>query len=142
VIWPPTFEERLPAWHDLRQVAQSLAIETALASINDWWWRAPMVNQSLRWRDIDTWPDPWQLLNFSGFCDLARALGMLYTVMMIERDDVQTLELVQTPSINLVHVNHGKYIMNLSPGQIVNTGSPALPVVRSVASTMFERQIG
>jgi hypothetical protein len=123
VIWPNTFEERLPAWHALRHDAQHQDLDTALANINDWWWRAPMVNHTLIRQDPDSWPGPWDLLAQNSFCDLARALGMLYTVMMLQRGD-------------------GKYIMNWSPGTIVNNQSLQTNVLWSISSEALQRLIG
>lgn len=142
MIWPQTFEERLPAWHHLRQQVAGQDTESALLAINDWWWQAPMVNHTIYWNDLDCWPDPWQLLAQSGFCDLARALGMLYTVMMSAFPTIQSLELVRTKTHNLVSINREKYILNWSPGTIVNTHSPEFTVVRSIDSNRFTRLIG
>jgi len=142
VIWPNTFEERLPAWHALRHDAQHQDLDTALANINDWWWRAPMVNHTLIRQDPDSWPGPWDLLAQNSFCDLARALGMLYTVMMLQRGDVGHLELVETKETNLVLVQQGKYIMNWSPGTIVNNQSLQTNVLWSISSEALQRLIG
>lgn len=142
MIWSSVFEERLSAWYHLRQQVHDQPLETALLQINDWWWRAPIVTKSMTWRDVQTWPDPWDLIGQSGYCDLARALGMLYTVMMLARQDVDSLELVETEDNNLVLINHGKYIMNWSPGTIVNNLSPRITTKRSINSRAFERHIG
>jgi hypothetical protein len=141
VIWSPTFEERLRDWRDLREHATSADLETALLMINNWWWRAPIVNGTVWWRDFPDWPDPWDLIGQTSFCDLARALGMLYTVMMLPRSDIGTIELVETAEHNLVQIDQGKYILNWSPGTVVNIQSPEHAPLRSVSSTVFERLI-
>jgi len=100
-----------------------------------------MVNSTMSWLDLDVWPDPWSLVTQNGHCDLARALGMLYTVFMCERDDVEDLQLIETEHANLVQINHGKYILNWSPGSIVNILSPELVIKQTVSSEALKRYI-
>ena len=119
-MWPRTFDQRLEAWVDLRRQTQALPVAACLEQINTWWFRAPWCPYRLHWDDTDTWPDPWQLLQDTVFCPLARALGMLYTVTMLERPEFATVELVEIQNHNLVLIQHKKYILNWDPGQIVN----------------------
>jgi len=142
VIWSPLFEERLQEWRDLRDQAAEASLDVALASINDWWWRSPMVNQTLTWQEFPNWPDAWSLLAQQSFCDLARALGMSYTVLMLHRDDIQDLYLLQTPNNNLVQINKEKYILNWSPGVVLNNLSPETVIKRSLSSKELEKFIG
>lgn len=142
MIWPVTFEERLASWYHLRELTKSQPLDAALMAVNDWWWRAPMVTRSLLWQDPPAWPGPWDLVSQNGFCDLARALGILYTVMMVARDDIESIELIATTDHNLVRVDGGKYILNWSPGTVVNNLSPGITIHRSISSREFERLIG
>lgn len=130
-MWDPDYAVRLKQWHDLRQRTHCLDLEVAMLAINNWWWQAPMVNQSLHWEDFPAWPDPWRLLHLSGFCDLARALGMLYTVILSDLESVPA-QLIQIPGNNLVSVDSAKYILNWSPGQIVNNLSPDTIILQTV----------
>jgi len=141
-MWPSTFEERLVEWNHLRSRAKSEILSDRLLMINDWWWRAPMVRSTLSWQQRDQWPDAWDLLNASGWCDLARALGMLYTVMIIDQDDVHDVHLVESCQGNLVLVNQGLYILNWSPRQLLNIQSSQLEIKRSVSSKEFQKNIG
>ena len=61
--------------------------------INDWWFKAPIINHLIYWEDSKSWPTPWHLLNNNGYCELARALGIVYTVMLVENyTDLNELE--------------------------------------------------
>lgn len=142
MIWPSTFEERLAAWYALRHEAQHQDLAPALNMINDWWWRAPIVNQTMPPREVESWPGPWDLVAQNSYCELARALGMLYTVMMLERSDLEYLELVETKETNLVLVDRGKYILNWSPGTILNNQSLQTGVLWSTSSEALKRLIG
>lgn len=122
-MWPITFEERLQEWVDLRQNCHDLALESCLLTINDWWARAPVVNHYLHWDDHRSWPGPWDLLADNMFCEVAKSLGIVYTIMMIERSDIEQIEIMDMEDSNLVQVNRGKYILNWCPGQLLNTCS-------------------
>jgi len=128
-MWSHTFPERLQAWADLRAQAASLPLETALESINAWWFQTPWRPYHLHWDDQATWPDPWQLLDDNIYCGLARGLGIMYTIAMIDREDIQHAELVEADGDNLVLINQSKYILNWDASSIVNT-SPQITLSR------------
>ena len=121
-MWPTTFADRLDSWNQLRQHCQTLPIESALLEINRWWFNVPWRPYYLHWDDQPDWPDPWQLLSDNVYCDLARALGILYTITLLDRADMADAELVLTETgDNLVQVAKEKYILNWTGNEIVNT---------------------
>ena len=122
MIWPATFAARLESWNLLRDRTQNLSAHSALEKINSWWFNIPWRPYYLHWDDQATWPDPWQLLSDDVYCDLARGLGILYTISMLDRADMADAELVLTEEgDNLVLVAKEKYILNWSPASVVNT---------------------
>ena len=121
-MWPVNFAQRLESWNNLREQCQTLPIESALESINSWWFAVPWRPYYLHWDDQPNWPDPWQLLSDNHYCDLARALGILYTITLLDRADLGDATLVLTDSgDNLVQVGKSKYILNWDRDTIVNT---------------------
>jgi len=129
-MWPPTYQERLADWVRLRQAAAALEQPEQLMLINDWWFRAPIVNHSILWQNARSWPTPWHLLNNNGYCELARALGIVYTIMLVE--NYTDLKIIQTTQDNLVQVDHGKYILNWAPGEMLNTHSTPITTVKNM----------
>jgi hypothetical protein len=122
LIWPATFAARLESWNLLRDHCQNLSAESALEDINRWWFRAPWRPYYLHWDDQATWPDPWQLLSDDIYCELARGLGILYTITLLERPDLQPAHLILTETgHNLVQVAKEKYILNWAADTVVNT---------------------
>jgi len=120
-MWPATFDNRLYAWASLRNRCQSLDPETALTAINQWWFNAPWVPYHLHWDDQATWPNPWQLLSDNIYCELARGLGILYTINLLDRADMADAELVLADDgTNLVLVAKEKYILNWDKDLNVN----------------------
>jgi hypothetical protein len=121
-MWPATFALRLESWNDLRTRCQTLPIESTLKAINSWWFAVPWRPYYLHWDDQLNWPDPWQLLSDNHYCDLARALGILYTITLLDREDLGDATLVLTTTgDNLVLVGKSKYILNWDQDTIVNT---------------------
>jgi hypothetical protein len=121
-MWAKNFGSRLETWNLLRDQCQNLPVESALETINQWWFRTPWCPYYLHWDDQHTWPDPWQLLSDNVYCELARGLGILYTITLLERADMAPASLVLTEEgYNLVLVAKEKYILNWEPDKIVNT---------------------
>ena len=121
-MWPKDFADRLEAWSALRTQVQPMELESALQAINAWWHQTPWKPYYLHWDDQPRWPDPWQLLSDDMYCPVAKALGILYTISMLDRADMVDAELVLTESgDNLVLVQERKYILNWSPDSVVNT---------------------
>jgi hypothetical protein len=120
-MWPSTFSGRLEKWNLLRDQCQNLPVEHALQAINDWWFDAPWRPYYLHWDDSATWPDPWQLLSDDVYCEVARGLGILYTITLLDRADIGPTSLVLTDSgHNLVLVDQTKYILNWEKHTVVN----------------------
>ena len=121
-MWPKTFQLRLDAWANLRTQNQTQPVETVLTNINQWWFQTPWRAYHLHWDDQETWPDPWELLSDNLYCDVARGLGILYTISLLDHPDLTDAELVLTnEGHNLVLVNKRKYILNWDSETIVNT---------------------
>ena len=130
MIWPAAFSARLASWNLLRDQCQNLSTQSALEHINAWWFQAPWRPYYLHWDDQKTWPDPWQLLSDDIYCELARGLGILYTITLLDRADLAPAELVLTQDdVNLVLVAKEKYILNWAADTVVNT-IQAVPIKR------------
>jgi len=122
LIWPKDFADRLESWAALRSRVQSMELEPALQAINAWWHQTPWRPYYLHWDDQPRWPDPWQLLSDDVYCPVARALGILYTISLLDRADmVDTMLVLTQDGDNLVLVAKEKYILNWSPDSVVNT---------------------
>ena len=125
-MWPDRYEDRLSQWHQLRQDNQINNLETALLTINDWWQQCPWTPYYLHWDDLETWPDPWDLLADNHFCNLAKALGIVYTLHLSEHGTnlEMSIRVYQDPAsrgqYNLAWIDQGKYVLNFISDEIVN----------------------
>ncbi len=115
------FETRLVLWVNLRQRLANASCDEICSEVNTWWFKRPWCPYRLHWDDIHTWPDPWDLLEETAYCDLARGLGIVYTITMLDHPELQDCVLFEHETHNLVQVQAGKYILNYSPDSIVNT---------------------
>ena len=91
-----------------------------------------MVNHHLHWDDWRDWPDPWNLLADNIWCDVAKALGIMYTLLLVEHKDIVDIQMITDDEANLVLINDGKYILNWAPGEIVNISSTPRSIKKSV----------
>lgn len=140
-MWPRTFAERLESWAQLREQASTADAETALRAINSWWFQTPWRAYHLHWDDQEVWPDPWQLLSDDLYCPLARGLGILYTITMLDRADLQDAVLAEFDSDNLVLVAKKKYILNWDPEQMLNITLGHFNSHRSITQEQIKQQI-
>jgi hypothetical protein len=139
-MWASTFAGRLESWYGMRQKCHALSVESTLITINSWWCTTPWQPYYLHWDDQPAWPDPWQLLNDNVYCDLARSLGILYTISLLDRADLTDATLVLTQDgHNLVVVDKSKYILNWSPDTVVNT-SQAIKIRRQLSQSQIKQQ--
>lgn len=120
-MWPKTFEQRLGAWSQLRNRVSGFETAAALAEINTWWFQTSWEPYYLHWDDRLFWPDPWQLLDDNIYCGLARGLGIMYTIAMLDREDMKDATLIEVGSDNLVLVDKRKYILNWDKDSVLNT---------------------
>lgn len=140
-MWPHTFAERLESWTQLRTQASTCDVESALRQINAWWFHAPWRAYHLHWDDRATWPDPWQLLSDNLYCPLARGLGILYTITLLDRPDLQDAVLIEVDSDNLVQVAKKKYILNWDPEQMLNITLGHFKTHHSITQEQIQKQI-
>jgi hypothetical protein len=138
---PRTFAERLESWSNLRHNVQSLPVPQALEIINSWWFQTSWRAYHLHWDDQPNWPDPWQLLDDHLYCSLARGLGIMYTIAMIERDDMQDAVLAELDSDNLVLVSNKKYILNWDATEIVNINLDGTKMSRCVTLNQIKQKL-
>ena len=140
-MWPRDFSQRLESWAQLRQQCQTLDSEPALIKINQWWFRTPWTAYHLHWDDQQDWPDPWQLLSDDQYCPVARGLGIMYTIAMLDREDLQDSQMIEYQSDNLVLVSQEKYILNWDPDQVLNISLGKSKPRRQVSQEQIKQKI-
>jgi hypothetical protein len=136
-----TFAERLESWTQMRGQASVADTASSLHIINQWWFDSPWRPYHLHWDDQESWPDPWQLLSDNLYCSLARGLGIVYTITMLDRPDLQDAVLVDTGTDNLVLVDKKKYILNWDQGQVLNINPEPFKIRHSMTQQQIKQKI-
>lgn len=119
-------EDRLRSWRDFRSSLNSLTVDLAIQKTADLWARAPFVPYYLDPDEPDTWPDPWTLITENYYCDIAKCMGIVYTMSLTTHRNTLEIEYrryvhPKTNHVyNLAWFDQGKYIVNLIDGEIVN----------------------
>lgn len=138
-MWNLRPDERLREWKAFRNELGKKNLSDAAQSVTVLWSYAPYVTYYLdpdKDNSTAPWPDPWTLLYENYYCDLAKSLGMLYTLYLSEHKpkDIELVISVDSEDrqvYNLVQFSQGKYILNFSFNEVVNsTQLPKTLVVR------------
>jgi len=119
-------EDRLRSWREFRSSLDSIPLEQALAQTAQYWARAPFTPYNLDPDDPSRWPDPWTLIMENTYCDVAKCLGIVYTVLLTTHRTELDIVFRQYTNpetnhvYNLAWINQGKYILNMIDGEVVN----------------------
>lgn len=102
-----------------------MSLDEAVKATTHLWSYAPFVGYYLDPATPNEWPNPWQLLDENYYCDLAKALGMLYTISLTSHGKNIDLQLQVVHDMNnnyshLVLIDQGKYVINYWHDEVVN----------------------
>ena len=118
-------DNRILSWREWRNDLEKLSLEDAIQNVAQSWAKVPTVMHYLAPDQLEEWPNPWQLITDNIYCELSIALGMYYSLALLEHTSITDLKLqiYKTPNgwLNLSSVNHGKYVLNYSHGNVVNS---------------------
>lgn len=123
-MWTLTPSERLRFWYDFRQQLNTVTKIEAIQSTTSLWSFAPFVKHYLHHSDLTNWPDPWELIYENRYCDLAKCLGMFYTLHLSNHRPYLEIRVYQDiltkEQYNLVWIDKGKYVLNYVFNEVVN----------------------
>jgi len=123
-MWNQLPDERLRSWQDFRNRISKKSLPEALQETQHLWSFAPYVAHYLTTDNIKEWPGPWELIYENYFCDLAKALAILYTLYLTDHCPELEIKIYQDPTTketyNLVLVEKGKYVLNYVHDEVVN----------------------
>jgi hypothetical protein len=123
-VWQQSSQQRLSFWKKFREEISTNELKPALEKTTKLWSYAPYVTYYLDPANTQEWPNPWQLLDENYYCDIAKTLGMFYTIALSQHGVNQlNLEILfdtkRKENINIVIVNN-EYVLNYDFGEIVN----------------------
>jgi hypothetical protein len=143
-IFQTTYETRLRSWYDLRKTLESADIQTKCVEIDRFWQSAPLVSHHLHPNDIDSWPGPWDLIADNTYCEIARGLGMIYTLLSLGVTDIDFCLAINDNSeeVSLVLVDNAKYVMNYWPDTVLNNKSTDFNIKEQIDIDKIKTIIG
>lgn len=84
-IWMLSPDDRLREWRSFRKQISTLGTEQQLESVIAWWKMAPLGTRVIDIYNSNDWPDPWELIHKGEFDENAIALGMAYSIQLLEK---------------------------------------------------------
>jgi len=147
-MWKLSPSERIVHWKNFRKSLDTMPIDVAVSAVAEFWQSCPYVAYYLDPDAPDQWPTPWELILENYYCDLAKSLGMLYTIYFTVHGkhldpEIQVYCDPDTEFMyNLPVLAQGKYVVNLFDNAVVNIESikEKLVLVRSYNSIELKLQ--
>lgn len=118
--------DRLSRWKEFRLSINNLTLQHALQNTIELWASCPFRPYYLDPNEPKHWPDPWQLILENNYCDIAKSLGIVYTLHLSNhRLDIQPeirayFNLSNKCIYHIAYLNQGKYVLNLVEDRVVN----------------------
>jgi len=134
-VFQLNYEARLSDWYDLRVRLEDSTLEEKSVEIDKWWQKAPLVTHHLHLLDSENWPDPWQLLVENTYDEVARALGICYTLLLLDENMIEIAEATDNmgDDVVIVLVDNAKYILNYHPNTVLSNSLSNFTIKRTVS---------
>ena len=135
---------RLREWFKLKENLVDQDLSTICIEVDRFWQRVPISTYYLHPDDIEEWPNPWELINDNNYCYYARALGMVYTLLLLGIKDIDFVDAIDDNKENvvLVLVDNAKYVLNYWPESVVNTNLSDFTIVKHINIDSLKKKIG
>ena len=142
-VFQQNYESRLSRWRTVREEIKDSDIAKKCVEIDKFWQQVPVVNHYLHTRDVSSWPGPWDLLVENTYCDVARALGICYTLYLSGVEDVEMVEAIdmQGNEVVLVLVDDAKYVLNYWPDTVLNISSTDFTIKRQIDLSSIKEKL-
>jgi hypothetical protein len=125
-MWTSRSEDRLREWKEFRRHIGTLPFNKAVEETVKLWSYAPFVNHYLDHCTPADWPGPWDLLAENVYDDMAKALGMVYTLYLSDHGPKHKFSVAigqagsSLADYHLALVDDGKYILNFQFNEVIS----------------------
>ncbi len=119
-VWQQAPKIRLKLWREFRLQLDNIEYEEdCLQTVVDWWKSAPVGSRELDIYDIESWPDPWQLIYNNELDENSIALGIAFTLHLIDWEcEVLLVQNQEESWIRLIVLVDDRYILNYTYGKV------------------------
>lgn len=112
-LWQKSSDELLSEWRQFRLDVDDLEDEELLVAVLDWWHLMPLGSREIDPYDSKDWPDPWRLLYDKKYDENVRALGIAYTLHLLDWPcDVLLIQEITKGFLGLVILVDSQHILN------------------------------
>lgn len=138
------YTTRLREWYNLRERLKNADLTTICTEIDKFWKQVDLAKHYLHPADIVDWPDPWELIYDNEYCIYARALGIIYTFMLLGINDIDLVDGIDyyEQDVCLVVVHHAKYVLNYMNSSTINTTLSDFKSIKTHDITSLKKKIG
>lgn len=128
----------------MRSTLEDQDIKTKCVEVDKWWQAVPLVGHYLHTDYVHEWPNPWELLAENHYCNIARGLGMFYTLYLLGVKDIAFVEAkdYNNEEVVLVLVDNAKYILNYWPDTVVNNNLNDFKISKRIDTLPIITKIG
>ena len=137
------YATRLRNWSELRTKLIDKPLDIQCIEIDKFWQRVPTQTHYLHTDFIKDWPTPWELLNDNVYCYYSRALGMIYTLLLLDTKNIELVEAVDDNSNEVVLVLvENKYVLNYWPDSVLSNKMSDFAITKRISIEALESKIG
>ena len=131
-------------WYQLRTSLEDKDVQTQCIEVDKWWQTAPLVSHYLHTDFVNEWPNTWELISENHYCNIARGLGMFYTLYLLGVKDIAFVEAkdYNNEDVALVLADNAKYVLNYWPNTVVNNNLQDFKIVKKVDTLPIIKKIG
>jgi hypothetical protein len=92
-MWDRRGNDRLAAWRKFRLDQATCSEDQQIANTIELWKYCHIGSNHYDYLNINDWPTPWELILDDNYDDFSRALGMAWTLVMIDNWNDQNIYL-------------------------------------------------
>lgn len=116
--------DRIICWRAFRTELDErpLGVLELLNEVSAFWANVPIGARCLDYYNPNTWPTPWEILNYSLFCENTTSLLMYYTIKLLTTfsGTIQLCLIDDETGEYIVPVVESKYVLNVVHGEVVD----------------------
>jgi len=142
-IFQSSYENQLLEWYKLRNRLANSDLATISCEVDKFWQQAPLINHYLHPVDLPNWPNPWELLVENTYCTIARGLGMCYTLLLLDVDNIEYKlgKNDMDEDVAIVLVDNAKYVLNYWPDSVLSTSLQDFKFSSSIDITQIKTKL-
>ena len=131
-VFQLSYDVRLKEFSNLKLLAKPLPNLEKYILIDKFWQQAPLITHYLHIADINSWPNPWELLVENTYCMLARALGICYTLHMIEDKNFELVSATDNMGNDVYLVLVNNHMLNYWPDTVETNSIDQFTVKKTI----------